>query len=348
MLPDPHGLSSDRLLDILDIDADEEQAYRWLLGHPHATAQDLAQDLPLPPRKALRLLDALEDKGLATHTPERPRRYIPASPGIAMESLILERQEKLQRARSAVQELEKHAKAAQPSGNHEPMVELVTSREAGRQIIEQMDRTAKHEIITLIRPPILITPIGEPDRAEIQAKARGVRYRSIADTQCLAIPDVAVRIREDVKAGEDVRVFPQLPFKMVLADRRIAFIPLNLQKPDTPSLLVRSSSLLDALYALFEILWERAAPIPASPVGVTRDGGPEAMSDGETEELLALLASGLNDKAVAHRLGISERTLGRRVVELMRGFDARTRFQAGWLAAWQVFRRDKTAPRKRN
>ena len=41
----------------------------------------------------------------------------------------------------------------------------------------------------------------------------------------------------------------------------------------------------------------------------------------------------LNDKTIAHELDISIRTLDRRVVELLKGLDARTRFQAGWLAA---------------
>jgi len=42
---------------------------------------------------------------------------------------------------------------------------------------------------------------------------------------------------------------------------------------------------------------------------------------------------GMNDKAIAHNLQISIRTLERRVADLMHSLDTRTRFQAGWAAA---------------
>src|SRR5699024_569741 len=69
----------------------EERIYRWLLTHRGAKASETARALALAPGKAQRLLDALEGKGLATHTPERPRRYIPSSPDVALEALIAQR-----------------------------------------------------------------------------------------------------------------------------------------------------------------------------------------------------------------------------------------------------------------
>jgi DNA-binding NarL/FixJ family response regulator len=53
----------------------------------------------------------------------------------------------------------------------------------------------------------------------------------------------------------------------------------------------------------------------------------------ESEQLVSLLAGGLNDKTIASELGISTRTLDRRILTLMRSLGARTRFQAGWVAA---------------
>jgi sugar-specific transcriptional regulator TrmB len=328
------GTTDERSLDLLGISEAEEQAYRWLLGNPGATAQEAATELRFPQRKAQRVFDALEVKGLATHAPERPRRYLPAPPNIAMEAMILDRQDKLQRARATVRELQEHAKAAQSNGNHAPIVELVSSREAGRQVIEQIDRLAKTEIIALIRQPILFSTIDVAETPPTQKAAieRGVRFRSIADADYLALPGAVQRTRRDLRAGEDIRVFPRLPFKMVLADRRIAFIPLDLEHASDKSLLVRSSALLDALYALFEMLWERAAPIAFSRAGEMRTEAAADLGSADTD-LVSLLAAGLNDKTIAHELEISERTLGRRVGELMESLDARTRFQAGWLAA---------------
>src|SRR5699024_2972083 len=93
--PDPQAMTTHRHvaagvrpLENLGITEFEERIYRWLLTRRGATAAEVARALGLTPAKAQRLLDALETKGLATHTPERPRRYIPSSPDVALEALI--------------------------------------------------------------------------------------------------------------------------------------------------------------------------------------------------------------------------------------------------------------------
>jgi DNA-binding NarL/FixJ family response regulator len=55
--------------------------------------------------------------------------------------------------------------------------------------------------------------------------------------------------------------------------------------------------------------------------------------DAEQVAVLALLARGLSDRAVAAELDISERTLRRRLAGAMDALGARTRFQAAALAA---------------
>lgn len=329
----------ERPLDILGIGEDEERVYRCLLERRGATAAETAHALKLSPARTQRLLDAIEAKGLVTHTPERPRRYLPAAPDIAIGALILRRQESLQRARGAVRELQEHA-AALSRVEPEQMVELITSIESERHVFEQIRRTAQHEVLTLIRPPLRISRLDAASelaqRDQREAQARGVRYRSIVDSAFLTLPGAVARTRSDMEAGELVRVFPELPFKMMLSDRKIAIIPLNLKESHSASLLVRSSALLDALYALFEILWDRAAPISVSATGEVRTGDVETGLPEGTRELLTLMAAGLNDKAIAFDLGISASTLNRRVAEMMKALSARTRFQLGWLAALRL------------
>ena len=59
----------------------------------------MATALDWTARKVNRVLAALELKGLATRSPERVPRYLPAPADIAIEALILKRQGELQRAR---------------------------------------------------------------------------------------------------------------------------------------------------------------------------------------------------------------------------------------------------------
>lgn len=326
-----------RPFDILGIDEAEERVYRQLLAHPGASRSELGAQLAMPSRALQRLLDAIEAKGLATHSPERPRRYIPAAPDMAIQSLILKRQDDLQRARLAARELQEQVVARHPAAP-EHIVELIASSEAERLVYEQMHLGARQEIITLMRPPMRISSLHAPydHSLQQQAHARGVRFRTIVDAEFLALDGSVGLLRSEIGVGTVARTIPHLPFKMVLADRRIAIIPLNLAEPSSHVLLLRSSALLDALYALFEILWSGGAPIvfPAQGESVRNTPG-NPLADATTE-LVPLLAAGLNDKAIAHELGISARTFERRMVAMMKSLGARTRFQAGWLSALQL------------
>ncbi|MGH8428687.1 MAG: helix-turn-helix domain-containing protein [Gammaproteobacteria bacterium] len=333
------GAAEARPLEILGITEAEERAYRWLLNHPRATTSDAAQALALSPSRAQRLLDGIEAKGLMTHTPERPRRYIPASPDIALNALMFRRQESLQRAAGAIQELQEQT-ATHKQGEREQLVELITSREAERQIYHQIHRMARHEIVTLMRPPALISQFDVPSEQDQchqrEAQTRGVRFRSIVDPDWLSLPGAVQRTKEDMKAGEDVHVLSYLPFKMLISDHRIALIPLSPGQPTSPTLLVRTSALLDALYTLFEIFWERATPISFTRASTLKTSESDTRLSEAVEDLLSLMAAGLNDKKIASELGISLRTLYRRVAEMMKDLDARTRFQFGWLAALRL------------
>lgn len=332
-----------RPLGSLGISADEERIYRWLLTHSGASISNIAKALATSPAKTQRFVDMVESKGLVTHTPERPRRYIPASPDIALKALSLHRQEELKRVDGVIRDLQALA-VTQRQGQQEQIVELLTSREAEAQILGQMHKGAKSEFITFIRMPLRVSqlnvPVEQDHQSQREAQSRGVRYKSIIDAECLELPEVLQSIRLDIDAGEEVRVCSNLPFKLVLVDSRLALIPLNLQLTDGPSLLVRSSALLDALHTLFEVLWQQAAPISFTLEGTMRRGETDSWLNNEAQNLMSLLAAGLNDKNIAHELGVTTRTLQRRITALMRNLDARTRFQLGWLCALHLFASD--------
>ncbi len=328
-----------RPFECLGISEAEELVYRWLLQHPGATAQETARGLSQPPNKAQRLLDAIEDKGLASHVPERPRRYNPASPDMAMEALALKRQEELSRARTAIAELQQQTASRKPA-DHEQMVELITSPDAAKRILEQLSLTAKSEILCLMRPPILLSRTDAPPEsgqaAQRRAQARGVRFRNIVDSEIMALPRVIEIVRSDMETGQEFRIIPELPFKVVLVDRRIALVPLNLKSPSGLSLLVRSSALLDALYTLFEVLWQQASPMSFLHDNRIEIGDSHSVVPEETLSIMQLLVAGLNDKSVVHQLGISRSTFTRRMGEVAKAWNVKTRFQLGWFAALRL------------
>ncbi|MCH0538227.1 hypothetical protein I3F58_01355 [Streptomyces sp. MUM 203J] len=128
-----------------------------------------------------------------------------------------------------------------------------------------------------------------------------------------------------VGRGAGVRVAERVPTRLVVVDRRVALLPpVDPAAPGAYALVVAEARLRDALLPLFEAAWTGAAPL--------EDGGRgagEVVGAGEQRELLALLAAGLKDEAIARRLGVHVHTARRRISRLLEALDARTRFQAG-------------------
>jgi DNA-binding CsgD family transcriptional regulator len=331
------GAFSPRPLEAVGIDETEEHAYRAVLTHRGATAEDVANMLSLSVRKAQRLLDGIESKGLVSHSPSRPRRYVAAPPELAVEALITQRVAVLERTRASIAELKEQAKSSANTEDREQVVELITSRTAVGQILVQLLQTVQSEIVGFQRAPMMYIQ-GFP--SEVPA---GVHIRSISDAGYLALPGALNSLRLDVEKGEEARIFPNLPVKLLIVDRRVGLIPLSAGDQGGTILLVRSSSLLDALYELFELIWERSTPIAFTRAGKLKTEKAGAALSDAAEQVILLLAAGLNDKAIAHEAGISAMTLSRRITELMKSFDTRTRFQLGWRAALDAFPERVTA-----
>jgi hypothetical protein len=193
----------------------------------------------------------------------------------------------------------------------------------------QMYESFRSEAMSFQRAPML-APTDEPPRRT----RTGARVRTISDNSILGVPGMLERIKRDVAEGEQARMLPSLPFKMMIFDRRAAVISLDGEHPETaPTLLIHGSALLKALCLLFEFVWERATPIIFGRPDLSGAGTLEARSGEMADALIPLLAAGLNDKAIAMELGISPATLNRRMSELMRATGTRTRFQLGWRAA---------------
>jgi sugar-specific transcriptional regulator TrmB len=319
-----------RTLDSMGVTQAEEQVYRMLLRHEGLCVPDLAARLDMPKRSVTSLLQSLESKGIVTNSPDRVPRYFAVPPDIAIEALIASSQRneeyRQRKARAAVAELSTAMGARGVS--HVPAERLVEilSPEATAQMFAQMHRTAQSEMLSLTRRPMLISNINEPDHLLFQCLDRGVSCRSLIDSDLLNMPGWLEHMRDNTARGEECRIAASLPFKLIVADRRIAIIPLNLARPDGPVLLVRSSSLLEALCEVFEMLWRSATPFPSNDAVHVAGRRPSA-------SLLSLLTTGLNDKAIELELGMSHRTLARRIRELMKELGASTRCQLGWLAA---------------
>jgi hypothetical protein len=163
---------------------------------------------------------------------------------------------------------------------------------------------------------------GEMHRLVTHALAAGRTIRAIYPVRVLVDAPEVVHARSEL--GEQIRLLPEVPTRMVVLGTALALLPEPLGFNPAPRSEVRQRGLVELAALTFDLLWDQATPLP---------GDPAADADALRGFLLAELARGAQDEQIARRLGISLRTVRRRVAVLMDELGAQSRFQAGVEAA---------------
>ncbi len=330
------GVSGDRvtwggrggaLLEGIGLDAGQERIYLALLAAPARDAAELAARTGLPEERAAAALGALLASGLAEDGPAGPGAVRAAPPEVSLGLRVLERMDELRRTRLAVERL------AREFGDGAGAGESVEVVEGARQVAERyarLQREAREEILCLTGGPAVAVP-AEANAGQRDALDAGVRYRVVYERARLepGSSDSPLLLEEWAALGEEMRVTVEVPFKLVLSDRRRGLLlPREQHTPVPRAVLLREGLVLEAMVWLFHKVWESALPVPAA-LQVVADG-PLSSDD---QHLLSLLLAGYTDRAVASQLGLSMRTVQRRVHRLLALAGVQTRLQLGWRAA---------------
>lgn len=314
-----------RLLGLGDLEA---SVYRWLIDHPFSDSLSIACGVGASRRQIDEQLTNLNEKGLVNRSASERAVYAPAAPDAALNALLLKVRQQLELARAESAQLaDRFRLALQRTGAAVELVEVVNGTPALIQRGIQVRMAATRELLSFSKPPLLRDVAAETSRS-LEGLERGLSVRAIYDPEAVAVPGAMEHIRATMHAGERARV-ASVPIKLLIADAAVAHLPIT--SPDGTvdrSLIVRSQPVVEALVVLFERYWERAAPLNVPETGGTMRTTRRALSASD-REVLALLAAGQKDQAIARALGVTHRTVGRRILHLMTLAGARTRFQLG-------------------
>jgi sugar-specific transcriptional regulator TrmB len=314
----------DRLLEPLGVSGFDETAYRLLLASPGSTVTDLASAAGETPERLTRALHRLEQLGFVSRQNALPPRFVPAEPEVAIEALVHLRQHELLQAVGAAAELTAEYRAGRRDDPGQ-LVEILTGNVAVSQRFAELQRGCREEVLLCDRPPYVNAP-DNPQQESVLA--RGVRWRTIYAPESMQHEQSYARAMQLRDHGEQARLLPGLPTKLMIVDRRVALMPLLIGSGLQQSAIIHRSTLLDSMITLFEVFWNRALPLDGQPATEP----PSELSDSD-RKLLGLLVTGAKDEAIARALGVSLRTLHRRMQQLLTLLDADTRFQAGMQAA---------------
>jgi len=302
-------------LDPADVDV-----FRALLARPETLAADL-DPAAVDRLEALGLVRRGVDGALAALPPHRP--------------LLAE----AHRAQSRADALRETAETLRAEFHRRPgaardAVEVVVG---GPEIVGagvQIARQARRLVRGFDRGPYFHDG-SLPDDAQSRSWTRGVPWRVVYEGRSLQAEPPERWEHLGSTPGETGRILPRLPFKLLIADDDAALVGLAGAAGQGEALVVRGSLLVDAFVRLFELQWELALPI--ADVARGGDDGADGLGgDVLTEEerrLVAMLSSGMTDEAMARAIGLSHRTVQRRLADLARRVGAEGRFQLGVQAA---------------
>ncbi|MFF7363599.1 helix-turn-helix domain-containing protein [Streptomyces sp. NPDC008125] len=307
-------------LEDLGLEADENAVYEVLVERPSSGYAELAEAVALPTRRIGAALRTLVDRGLVVRAADGPR-WTAAPPAVALGAELAAQRERLHRAELTVARFAETYRLATADPTQRDLVEIVEGTAAIRARYLQLQLSARSSLdIFSAGAPEAVVP---EDSREVTALSRDVRVRAVIDQGFLGEEGAAVHVAQSLADGVHVRTVAEVPYKLILCDRAVAMLPLRGRDAGVDPAVVLRGGLAHVARELFDQVWERARPYGELP---------HADIDTVDAHILRLLFAGLTDTAVAGQLGMSVRTVQRRLQALMTRADATTRLQLGWHA----------------
>ncbi|MER6343554.1 helix-turn-helix transcriptional regulator [Streptomyces sp. NPDC001595] len=312
----------------------EESVYRSILRTAGGRIDELVGELDSDETAIRDAISRLTDLSLIRRSWENADLLLPISPEVAVGALLADQEERLLRQR---QELERSRASLARLVSEYTTVGYVPG-DNGVQRLEGIDaiRTRIEELVCRSSLEIISFNAGSYEAEALEAGRatdraaldRGVVMRGLYLESIRNHPPTRDHVRWLTDNGAEIRTTPVLPLTLLIFDRETALLPVDPEERGAGALVVTGTGMLSALLALFEQYWDSGHPFGGRPQELEED----ELTSAETE-LLRLLAKGLTDEAAGRQLGVSQRTVRRRIAELTDRLGAGSRFQAGVMAS---------------
>jgi len=243
-----------------------------------------------------------------------------------LEQEIREKRKLIGRIRTGLQTLVPEFEAGIANRRRSQAVEVVTGLDAVRKVIEESARLCTDEVLT--------SQPGGGRSVEVLEDAisrdedmldRGVSMRSIYQHTARYDGPTLAYVERVSALGAQIRTLGDGLMRMIVFDREIGIMEVRGDR--SSAVVIREPNIVDFMGTAFDRAWITAEPFPLS---AARDDVRQ-VSNELSRLITTLLAEGRDDKSIARRLGMSERTCQRYVREILSQVGARTRFQAGYL-----------------
>ncbi|MFF7994122.1 LuxR C-terminal-related transcriptional regulator [Kitasatospora xanthocidica] len=191
-----------------------------------------------------------------------------------------------------------------------------------RQRISQLVSDCRSEVLTAQPGQRPADTLQVALLQDVQLLQRGCSLRTIYQPVALAEPPALAYAEEVTRHGSLIRVLDEPFQRLIVFDRTVAVISAN--DDNSTAAFISDPAAIAFLVGTFERDWARADTAEAAVLG-------QVPTRTVPDRVGRLLARGLTQRAVATRLGLSERTVAAHIARLRDRHGAQTLFQLGWL-----------------
>ncbi|WP_265445562.1 hypothetical protein [Flexivirga meconopsidis] len=304
----------DGRLGVLGVGPQGEQLYRHVLRAPGLTLAAHVAQLGWTDYEAEHAIEQLRARRLVRVTDlgevvaDHPRAALERVVS-AEEARLATRRQDLARVRDAIDSfVTDHRVGQEISAVDQPVRERVD-----RAVLVSVHEHLMASTVGVVRQTLSTVP----DRSVEDYPTVRQQLESGREQRTLYLPSAlegdGTWLSDWAALGEQQRVAGQLPSDFVCFGDEVALGSTDWGRTDGDSVVLRDPMVVAAFVALFDRLWAAATPMDA-----TAD---------TSQALVDWMRQGLTDEAIARAMGISLRTVRRRIAALMTDHDVATRFQ---------------------
>jgi DNA-binding CsgD family transcriptional regulator len=304
-------------LSVWGLSVDADLLYRCMLMFGSQTAGQLERGLGLSRHRVTRALDELHSAGAVDRRPRtgrRTARWTPVEPD------------------NVVSLLRSRRRPPQVAPVRHVLPEPVPLDDGVRHLpTRALTRTRLAELVSAVRHEHLAMQPERAYEAESARRAvpmdrtlltRGVRVRVLGALPADGGDPLTAYGRQSDDLMPDYRETAEVPVKLIVMDRRIAFLPVSPDNLDRGYLEITQEAVVAAFVSLFERRWEAADTRQEQSM-------PRISLTSRERTLLGLLAQGYTDAGAADTMRISRRTVSNTLRDLMDRLGVDNRFQLG-------------------
>ena len=246
----------------LGLNEPEAKVYVILLQKKFCTASELSRTAKINRTQMYDILSKLIRNGMCTEVLGSVKKYSAVDPTAVIENFRLQ----LEETKKAIDSLAPVLIGVFKNNiaNDDPLdfVKVLRTNKNIYENVMQLVRAARESILVFNKPPYAMDP--DRNEEEMISLKKGVVNKGIYQVEPGNLTEFTQRLVYFAEAGEQIRIVPELPLKMIIVDSR--FVVFNMQHngfsgTQFTAMMIENSDLARLLIKTFDIYWNEGLSI---------------------------------------------------------------------------------------